>query len=228
MDYVRGSFEEQAFKEMVVGLEDEPGSAKMLYMLKTWNQIEVREMLRIVRGRLAAIAKLAQLVDRDAREVPDMHRYFLESPWIRDPTWTDYRHEVRYSKIVSEAYPDRSLDEKDRRMDFLAIGMGNTLHVIELKRPGHSVSTDDMIQLLKYVDFVKSRRGRHPVSSYDDVSGHMVAGRIPEGAVKSMVDEAKAQRYVRTYEDLMARARRIHEAFEKKLAQMDGERRGAE
>ena len=229
MEYVRGSFEEQAFKEMVVGLEDEPGSAKILDMLKTWNLIEAREMLRIVRGRLAAIAKLAQMVDRDAREVPDMHRYFLESPWILDPTWTDYRHEVRYSKIVSEAYPDHALDEKDRRMDFLAIGMGNTLHVVELKRPGHSVSTDDMIQLLEYVDFVKSKMGSHPDIPYDDVTGHLVAGRIPEGAVKKMVDEARVhKRYVRTYEDLMARAKKIHEAFEKKLAQMDGGRCASE
>ena len=225
MEYVRGSFEEQAFKEMVVGLKDEPGSAKILDMFKTWNLIEAREMLRIVRGRLAAIAKLAQLVDRNAREVPDMHMYFLESPWILDPTWTHYRHELRYSDILAAKYPDRVLDEKDKRMDFLTIGIGNTLHVVELKRPGHSVNTTDMTQLMEYVDFVKSTMGSDPDGSYDDVTGHLVAGRIPDGPVRRMVDEARAhKRYAKTYEDLMARAKRIHEAFEKKLAQMDSER----
>lgn len=228
MEYVRGSFEEQAFKEMVVDLEDEPGSAKILDMFKTWNLIEAREMLRIVRGRLAAIAKLAHLVDQNAREVPDMHRYFLESPWVLDPTWTHYQHEVRYSRILSDKYPDRDLDEKDRRMDLLAVGIGNTLHVVELKRPGHSVSVEDMNQLFEYVRFVKSMMGSHPDDPYDDVTGHLVAGRIPEGAVREMVDEAKAyKRYARTYEDLMARARKIHEDFEKKLARMDDERCGA-
>ena len=227
MEYVRGSFEEQAFKEMVVDLEDEPGSARMLDMFRTWNLIEAREMLRIVRGRLAAIEKLAHLVGRDAREVPDMHEYFLESPWILDPTWTDYRHEVRYSRILSDKYPDRALNEKDRRMDFLAIGMGNTLHVVELKRPGHDVSPADMNQLFEYVGFVKSLMGSHPDGPYDDVTGHLVAGRIPDGPVRAMVDEARVhKRHARTYEDLMARARRIHEDFEKKLAHMDGERRG--
>ena len=227
MEYVGGSFEEQAFKEMVAGLEDEPGSAKILDMFKTWNLIEAREMLRIVRGRLTAIAKLAQLVDENAREVPDMHRYFLESPWVLDPTWTHYRHEVRYSRILSDKYPDRALDEKDRRMDLLAVGVGNTLHVVELKRPGHSVSADDMVQLMEYVDFVKSLMGSHPDGPYDDVTGHLVAGRIPEGAVRTMVNEARVhKRYAGTYEDLMARAKRIHEDFEKKLARMDSEKRG--
>ena len=227
MQYVRGSFEEQAFKEMVDDLPDEPGSAKILDMFKTWNLIEAREMLRIVRGRLAAIAVLAKLVGRDAREVPDMHRYFLASPWILDPTWTDYRHEARYSKILSDTYPDDKLDEADRRMDFLAIGMGNTLHVVELKRPGHKVSDTDMNQLLRYVNFVKSKTGSHPDSPYDDVTGYVVAGAIPDGAVRTMVDEARAhKRYARTYEDLMARARKIHEAFARKLERMENGRRG--
>ena len=227
MRYIRGSFEEQAFREMVADLPEEPGSARILDMFKTWNLIEAREMLRIVRGRLAAIAELAQLVDRNSREVPDMHDYFLESPWILDPTWTEYRHEARYSKILSERYPDDKLGEKDRRIDFLAIGVGNTLHVVELKRPGHGVSKADMNQLLEYVEFVKSRMGSHPDSPYDDVTGYVVAGGIPQGAVRTMVDEARAhKRYARTYEDLMARARRIHEAFEKKLERMESGRRG--
>ena len=227
MECVRGSFEEQAFKEMVAGLEGEPGSAKMLDMFKTWNLIEAREMLRIVRGRLAATAKLAQLADDNAKEVPDMHRYILESPWLLDPTWTRYRHEVRYSRMLSDKYPDRALDEGDRRMDLLAVGVGNTLHVVELKRPEHSVSADDMAQLMEYVSFVKGVMGCHPDGPYDDVTGHLVAGRIPEGVVSTMVDEAREhKRYARTYEDLVARARRMHEAFEKKLARMDYEGRG--
>ena len=226
MQYIRGSFEAQAFKEMVADLPEEPDSARMLDVFRTWNLIEAREMLRIVRGRLDAIEKLAQLVDRDAREMPEMRRYFLESPWILDPAWTDYRHEARYSKILSERYPEDGLDEKDRRMDFLAIGTGNTLHVVELKRPKHRVSAADMNQLLSYVDFVKSKMGSRPDGPYYDVTGYVVAGGIPEGPVRTMIDEAKAnKRYARTYEDLMARARKIHEDFEKKLVRMDGQRR---
>lgn len=227
MECVRGSLEEQAFREVVVGLGDGPGSAKILDMLKTWNLIEARGMLRMVRGRLAAIARLAQLVDRSAREVPDMHMYFLESPWILDPTWTHYRHELRYSEILAERYPDRALDEKDKRMDFLTIGIGNTLHVVELKRPGHSVNTTDMVQLMEYVDFVKSTMGGDPDGPYDDVAGHLVAGRILDGPVRRMADEAGVhRRYAKTYGDLMARARMAHEALEKRLARMDSERSG--
>ena len=229
MQYIRGSFEEQAFKEMVADLPEEPGSAKILDMFKTWNLIEATEMLRIVRGRLAAIEKLERMVDRGAREAPDMHDYLLESPWILDPTWTYYRHELRYSKLLSETYPDGRLEGKDRRLDFLAIGIGNTLHVVELKRPDHNVTAGDMNQLLEYVGFVKSKIGNRPDRPYDDVTGYIVAGGISNGTVRIMVDEARAnKRYARTYEDLMARARKIHEEFEKKLERMEGQGRGAQ
>ena len=227
MQCIRGSFEERAFKEMVEGLPKDPSSATMLGMFKTRNLIEAREMLRIVRGRLAAVGELARLVDRDAGDVPDIHRYFLESPWILDPTWTEYRHEARYSRMLSDMYPDDKLDEGDRRVDFLSIGTGNTLHVVELKRPGHSVSIADMGQLFRYVEFVKGKIGSHPDGLYDDVTGHVVAGGIPEGDVRAMADEAGThRRYARTYEDLMARARMIHEDLEERLERMEGERRG--
>ena len=220
--YIRNSFDQEAFKEMIDDLREKPASATILSMFATWNLIEAREILRIVKGRMVAITTFADMVDRGVREVPDMHQYFKKWPWIIDPAWTQWRDEVRYSKVLAEAYPKEGLDEKDRQMDFLAIGVGDTIHVVELKRPGHRVDSSDMDQLLDYVTFVEEKMGNTP-GRYKVVAGYIVASGIRDDRLTRVrVKEAASnRRYVRTYEDLIVAAKNLHEDYEKKLREFE-------
>ena len=226
--YIRNSFDQEAFKEMIDDLREKPASATILSMFATWNLIEAREILRIVKGRMVAITTFAGMVDRGAREVPDMHQYFKKWPWIIDPAWTQWRDEVRYSKVLAEAYPREGLDGKDRQMDFLAIGVGDTIHVVEIKRPGHRVDSGDMDQLLDYVSFVEERLGNAP-GGYKVVAGYIVASGIRDDRLTRVrVKEAAInRRYVRTYEDLIVAAKRLHEDYEAKLREFERHERGA-
>ena len=229
MGYMRDSFEQRAFREMVESLPPEPASADILDVFKTWDLIEAREMLRIVKGRLESIERLAGMVDSGAKEVPDMHRYFKKWPWILDPTWTQWRDEVRYSEILARKYPDKDLDEANRRIDFMAIGVGDTVHVVELKRPGYAIDSDDMAQLKRYVAFVADYTGNNPNRPYKSVAGYIVASRIKDDrdTVFDVREAAGNRRYVRTYEDLMARARRLHEEYRQKLDEFEKTERGS-
>ena len=226
--YIRNSFDQEAFKEMIDDLREKPASATILSMFAMWNLIEAREMLRIVTGRMEAITTFAEMVDRGAREVPDMHQYFMKCPWIIDPAWAQWRDEVRYSKVLAEEYPKEGLDEKDRQMDFLAIGVGDTIHVVELKRPGHKVDSGDMDQLLDYVTFVEERMDNAP-GGYKVVAGYIVASGIRDDRLTRVrVKEAASnRRYVKTYEDLVVAAKRLHEDYEKKLREFERRERGA-
>ena len=229
MGYMRDSFEQRAFRDMVEGLPEEPASAEILDVFKTWDLIEAREMLRIVRGRLDAIERLADMVDSGAKEVPDMHKYFKKWPWILDPTWTQWRDEVRYSEILAREYPDKQLGEADRRIDFMAIGVGDTMHVVELKRPGYSIGSDDMTQLKRYVAFVEDHIGNDPDRPYKSVAGYIVASSVRKDrdTVYDVRNAVRGRMYVRTYEDLMARARHLHEECRKKLDEFERAERGS-
>lgn len=229
MGYMRDSFEQKAFREMVEGLPEEPASAEILDIFKTWDLIEAREMLRIVRGRLDAIGQLAAMVDSGAKEVPDMHRYFKKWPWILDPTWTQWRDEVRYSEILAREYPDKNLDESDRRIDFMAIGVGDTVHVVELKRPGYAIGTDDLAHLRRYVAFVDDTLGNDPDRMYKSVAGYIVATNIKKDrdTMYEMRYSAGNRMYVRTYDDLMVRAKVLHEDYRKKLEEFEKSERGS-
>ena len=228
MEYMRDSFEQKAFREMVESLPEEPASAEILDMFKTWDLIEAREMLRIVSGRLDAIKQLAGMVDSGAKEVPDMHEYFKKWPWILDPTWTQWRDEVRYSQLLAREYPDRKLAEADRRIDFMAIGVGDTVHVVELKRPGYAIGTDDITQLRRYAAFVEDTIGNDRGRMYNGVAGYIVASKIKKDRDTryEVRHSARSRMYVRTYEDLMVRAKDLHEEYRTKLEEFEKSERG--
>ena len=180
-------------------------------------------MERIVQGRLEAIKQLTKFVGENAREVPTLHNFFKKWPWVLEPTWTQWQHEVRFSKLLKEKFPDAELDEKDRRIDFVSIGVSDTVYVIELKRPHHSLQDKDFTQLAKYVGFVKDHLGTGQGRTYNDVAGYLVVGkRSHNSGIRELTRVYEQSRhYVRTYDDLISTAKRLHLDFEKKLAEFE-------
>ena len=227
--YARASLDQFAFLEMVSTLDEHPDPAAMLELFKECNIVEAREMERIVNGRLETIKRLVRFVDENAKEVPTLHDYFKDSPWMLEPTWTQWQHEKHFSDLLKEHFPDEDLDESDRRIDFVSIGVGDTVHVVELKRPDYRVRDRDLVQLTKYVGFVKERLGNVHGRGYADAAGYLVVGkRSNDSGTREFVRMAERSRqYIKTYEDLITDAKRLHSDFEKKLEEFERARRQA-
>lgn len=221
--YARASFEQSAFLEMVSTLDEHPDPATMLELFKECNIVEARELERIVKGRLKTINTLVRFIDKNAKEVPTLHDYFRNSPWMLDPAWTQWQDEARFSTLLKEKFPDEKLVESDRRIDFMAIGVGDTVHVIELKRPQYSVRGRDFEQLANYVGFIKNLIGNDSGKSYRSVAGYLVVGsRSNDPGVREMTSTYENSRYyIRTYEDLVSSARHLHRHFVDKLEEFE-------
>ena len=226
-EYVVVSFDQKAFKDMVLNIGDHPEPAMLLDVFREWDVIEAREITSIVKGRMSAIEQLGKLIDEGASEVPTLHEFFVDWPWILDPTWTRWQDEVRYSELLREHFPDGRLDEPDRRIDFVAIGTGDTINIIELKRPGHRVKSEDVEQLMRYVSFTRKHLGNSPKSPYSDVAGYLVSGDVADDTLtRDKINEAKEhRRYVVKYEELISNARTVHAEFDKKLKEFEISRR---
>ena len=216
--YMMASFEQQAFRDLVATMDENPEPDRLLEVFNTWNVIEAKEIHRIVEGRVDTIRHLEKLVSGDAREVPTLHEFFAKWPWILEPTWTQWQDEVAYSTLLRKHAPEKELDERNRRIDFVAIGTGNTINVIELKRPGYTVRSKDLDQLRSYVGFVSKNFGTAD-RGYNDVVGYLLAGSIGDDSDTEInVRESRAaKRYVMKYEDLLSNARKLYGEFEDKL-----------
>ena len=209
-----------AFQEIAMKLvtADPDNISQIINLFQEWQIVEAKEMARVTRGRITTIEKLQELIKGDALEVPTLHKFLKEFPWVLDPRWTLVDDEVRYSELLNDQFPEpEDLPEKDKRIDFLCIREGNDLLVIEIKRPSATASMKEFNQIREYVRFVQARVSRttDPNFRYKSVMGYLFSGRIADHAEARIEKEnlAKLDIYVRQYSDLLDMVQRLHKDF---------------
>ena len=197
---------------------------KLLSLFKEWEVIEAKEMARVTEGRIATIEKLQDLIEKDALEVPTLHNFLKEFPWVIDPRWTLVADEVRFSSMLKEKFPDSHIAEKDRRIDFLCVRESTNLVVVEIKRPSNKASNRELEQILRYVLFVRDyvQRTTDPELANRNVVGYLLCGDLVDTwEVRGQREVLKNSHiYVRRYGDLLDMVKRMHQDFIERYEQL--------
>ncbi len=216
--FVKESFQFEAFKEFASELDliDFIDTEQIIRLMKEWELIEKREMYKLALGRVQTIKKFEKLIDENALEVKEIHPFFEKFPWILDPRINMFRHELQYVKILKEYSPDDTLDEVNRRIDFLCTSVSNHKFIIELKRPKHKIKITDINQAKDYRSFLEENIGTTK-SSPNKVIAYIVGGSIDHDDRKTR-DEIETMSgadkvYVKTFNELLTDARNYHEEF---------------
>jgi hypothetical protein len=191
--------------------------AELARLFREWEIVEAREMMRVTEGRIRTIERLQELIDSDALEVPVLHSFLRDFPWVLDPRWTLIADEQRFSSLLRERFPDGDQPEVDRRIDFLCVREGKQLVVVEIKRPSVQASTKEFSQIEEYVHFMRDlvQKSNDPDTATDDVVGYLlVGGVVDKGMVRQKAATlAQSRIYVRTYNDLLEMVKRSHKEF---------------
>lgn len=222
-NFMKSSFEFQVFKELVSAISDSPtvDDVKLIELFKEWDVIEAREVYKVAEGRLMAIQQLEKLINDNAREVPEIHQFLARYPWILDPSWTIAYDEVYYSKLLKDHFKEKDdLPDINRRLDFVCIGAGDTIHIVELKRPKAKIGKDELAQLEEYVAFIKQKLGNSPQGrSYMSASGYIIGEDIKDDFLtrEKIQTLEKSRMYVRKYADLLSMAKKLHQDFSEKI-----------
>jgi len=215
-EFMATGAEYKGFLELVKAIEESvPEKPQVIIkFLREWEILDAVEMARIVEGRLQAVNKFQQLISSKAREKPDVHDFLVDNPWLLDPTWNYIDDEIRYSDLLKKEFSDQSEPPKDRRIDFLCLGYGNVLNVIEIKRPTLKMNVKHLRQLQDYVIFIKGRMGSGS-RSYDSVVGYLIGGSVAEDVdTREMKNQWKTLgMYVYAYEELRSTAVKAHRRF---------------
>lgn len=214
--FIKDSFQFEAFKELARDIDaaDIQQTDKIINLFKEWKIIEAREFQKIARIRIETIKKFEEHVDANAKEVPVLHGFLKEFPWILDPRIMSFRDEVRYSKLLRENFPDNDLKiEEDKRIDFLCLNFTETYFIIELKRPRSVISQKELSQCVNYVTFLESRLENE---FGKNVCCYLVGGKIAESpSVEKMVEALRNNKtvYFKPYEFLLEQAKSYHQEF---------------
>jgi hypothetical protein len=215
-EFMATGAEYKGFLELVKAIEESAPEKPQVIIkfLREWEILDAVEMARIVEGRLQAISKFQQLIDSRAREKPDVHNFMVDNPWLLDPTWNYIDDEIRYSDLLKKEFSDQGKSHEDKRIDFLCLGYGNVLNVIEIKRPMLKMNVKHLRQLQDYVIFIKGHMGSGN-RSYDSVVGYLIGGSVAEDAdTREMKSQWRTLgMYIYTYEELRSAAVKAHRRF---------------
>jgi len=215
IEYVQSSFEFESFKNFADDLENAGlDETKLLALLKEWQMIEAKEFYRLSMGRIKAIDKLDEYMRNNAKEVPTLHNFIKSFPWLLDPRIMEFKDEVAYSNLLKEKYIDDNEPEEDKRIDFLCSLFGDTILVVELKRPQSVIYAKQLDQLMEYCSFLESRIGNSD-SSYRQVAGYILGGKLGDTPVlrKKTEGMAATRMYFRPYSELLSQTRNYHSEF---------------
>lgn len=171
----------------------------------------------MTKGRITTIEKLQVPIRENALEVPTLHSFLKEFPWVLDPRWNLIADEKKYSALLLKHFPEADAPEVDRRIDFLCVREGTQMVVVEIKRPHSKASIKELGQIESYVHFMRETLANttDPSFKFLQVVGYLLCGDlVSTGSVrqKRMTLENDGI-FVRRYDDLLGMVERSHQEF---------------
>lgn len=213
--FIKDSFQFTTFKELAKEMSEETVSDRnLIELLKEWKIIEAREMYKLAEVRIQTIKKFQKFIETDAKEVPVMHDFFVQFPWLLDPRIMSFKDEVRYSTLLKKHFKENvNVPEKDRRLDFLCHNFVEQLFIIELKRPSKVLGSKELDQALDYTAFVRRHIGNENINN---ISCYLIGASLSkEDTVQLKADSYKKNGtvIVKTYDELLSAAMSYHTEF---------------
>ncbi|EHH1632733.1 ATP-binding protein [Enterococcus faecalis] len=214
LDSMKSMYKFESFQEYVETLqEDELTLENVNKIANDWEAIEIKELAKVAVGRIKAITQFEKYVNENASESKVIQPFLEKFPWILDPRITTFEREKTFRKILTENFPDEDLEEKNRRLDFLCNAVNDELIIIELKRPAIKISLKEVLQARRYERFIlekyKSSYGKKVTTFL--ISDNYNMNDETEDMVESLEKDGKL--YVRSYSELLAKAKQYNEEF---------------
>jgi len=211
-------FDNQTFKKYASKIADISSPEeipKLLLLMEDWKVIEAKQFKDLAYSRIEVIRQFERYINSDTLEVPTLHNFLKEFSWLLDPRILEFKDEVTYSNLLKQTYPERKLDEKDRRIDFLCSNaLGEILYVIEIKRSNFKIDAKALEQAYEYGVFLKNRYASE--SGFSRVVCYVVGGQKSGDALFSSKEETYTKTgevFVKTYRELLEQSKEYHKEF---------------
>jgi hypothetical protein len=217
LEVIKANVEFEAFQDLVDELEGSSAEVKtILKLFQDWRVIEAREALKLSDGRLNVMRKLHELIEKDALEVQEMQPLFEKEGWLVNPSWGRISGQTRYSKMLREKFKEAAkIPDTDRRIDLIGYNPSGSVQVVELKRPGHALRWDDLVQIERYVLWMRDNVG----DGVNFVGGTLIVGKASDnGQIKQKRASLAGQGiFLQTYDDLLQQAVNLYDFNESDL-----------
>lgn len=144
-----------------------------------------------------------------------IHRLLEQAMWIVDERYWLMHSNKTLRTVVGKEFAKRDKKFEKRRPDFVCGTLDSKLIVIELKRPSHELTAEDLNQLERYVIICRE---------YDDSiksSEAILVGKKKSRELESVLRVRGGNWKVRTYAQLIADAKRRYKNYLDRLSATD-------
>ena len=216
---VIAKFNNEDFKEYahsIVELDiNDDNKVELIRLLNDWRVIEAKKYAALAATSIEVIKQFEQCIVQNTKEVPTLHNFLKEFPWLIDPRILEFQDEVRYSQILKQQYPDEELEGKDRRIDFLCSNLlGQVLYIVEIKRSQYQIDEKSLEQAYEYQAFIKEKYATD--TSISNVVCYIIGGTKKDDFKtrnKLLTYQRSGEVFAKTYEELLQQSKTYHKEF---------------
>ncbi len=212
-------------------------------ILKTARVAELSSFGRIANDRLKVIDRVKSLKDDPEAAESKLQALITYAPWLINPQWAPItanqafstlkkEFEEFYRRSTGDAISLGDFSETGRRPDFVLSSQDNGLQIVEIKRPAHSLTNDEMDRIITYHNVMEQFLADPANSAFLDIfrSFHitLVCDRLSlRGAQKVSLEKylSDAELTHINWATFLLRTEQMHRDF---LAEADRQRRNVE
>jgi len=216
LDLVLRAFEDSSFFALLKALSatDQGAREEVLKLVTELDVFETVKMAEVVRARVGIIQKFKEMIRADVPEKPDMQNFLYNHTWLIDPEWNVVEHEKRLETLLIDHFRlDPNADpDSEKRVDFFCIATRGRFMVVEVKRPSHTIAKNDVQQIMDYVSFLR-QSAPGPAGTPNIYSGMLIGHHLSDDGRRWAGEAEKSGILIRTWDELMDVAERIHKDF---------------
>ena len=172
--------------------ETTPGALSGL--LRMARLAELSSFGQIVEDRLKVIEKVQGLKNDPDTAESQLQELLTQAPWLINPQWAPITANQSFTRLKRELkifYKQRTgteitLDLNDvqgmnKRPDFILSSQDNSLQLIEIKKPGHLLSNEEMNRIVQYRDIMEAFFDDPAQSEFQNIFGRFYITLVCDG-----------------------------------------------
>jgi hypothetical protein len=236
---VRLAFAIAPHQELLESLNEvaEAHEPVMSFVLELFDKARIAEMYslgQVASERVDVLNQLAGLTSQSDTEELELQKLIERAPWVLNPEWTPLTmnqtltatrraFEEWYQRMYGEVISTTAIDRPGKRPDFVLLGAGATIQIVELKRPARVLDDGEYDRALGYLQAV-----RRFIRDHDTVRDH-----FPKCALILVCNDMNLKRPAnqssfdsdpaitrRSWEEVLQLSRKAHEDFLRRVDQM--------
>ncbi len=133
----------------------------VISLLRTARIAELSSFGKVAEQRIKVIESLERLKNDDSTTEPQLQELIEGAPWLINPEWAPVtanqtlntlrkEFEKYHKETTGKSISLSNFDDTRKKPDFVLLTYGNTVQIVEIKRPGHALTSEEMDRIINY------------------------------------------------------------------------------